>query len=173
MAGTILHRLTPEEQKAIEDAVVDYLIRRALEKKIATKPEDLVVRDILPGTDLNGLSGEVWVQSLSAFQYVSVYSGKNPDTKIFAVFGAKFLSPTPKTAVIRFKLGAGGAKIKDIWQVEPAFVEENCAVYTDRPIKYEDDETFVIEFYGKDSGEDNVVLLGKVVEPKGELIMGE
>jgi len=167
-----LHPLKPEEIKTLQETTDAWLTKRAIEKRIVTRPEDLVVRDILPGTDLNGLSGEVWSQVCSAFQYNMCYSGKNPNTKIFAIFGVKNKSSTPRTVALRFKLGAGGASVKDIWQVEQAYLEDNTAVFTKDPIKYEDQETFVIENYGLSSGEDGVILLGRVVEPRGETISG-
>lgn len=168
--GSIIGKLTAGEERAIQADVDAWLIRRAIEKKIATSPEDLVVRDLLPGTDLNGLSGEVWAQSISAFSYNMNYSGKNPDTKIFAIYGGKNKAATPRTTGLKFKLGAGGAKIKEEINIEHANLEDNTAWYLKNPIKYEDDETFVIEFYGDSSGTDGVILLGRVVEPKGERI---
>ena len=170
--GTIIGKLTPVEERAFQEDVDRWLIARAIEKKMATRSEDLVCRDLLPGTDLNGLSGEVWAQSISAFSYKMCYSGKNPDTKIFAIYGGKNKAATPRTTGMKFKLGAGGAKVKDEIQIEHASLEDNTAWYLKSPIKYEDDETFVIEFYGDSSGTDGVVLLGRVVEPKGERIMG-
>jgi hypothetical protein len=172
MVGTLLYPLKPEEIKSLQDATDSYLINRAIETKIATSPSDLIVRDLLPGTDLNGTSGEVWVQVCSAYQYNTAYSGKNPSTKMFAIFGVKNKNATPRTAALRFKVGAGGAKVKDIWQIEQAYLESNTAVFTSDPIKYEKQETFVIENYGVTSGEDGVILLGRVVEPRNETITG-
>jgi hypothetical protein len=170
-AGTVLYKLTEAELKSLVEATDQYLIQKALEKKVGASPDDLVVRDILPGTDLNNMSGEVWNQHLSAYLWTMNYSGKNPDTKIFGIFGYKNKSANPHTVAIRFKVGAGGAKIKDIWHVEQAQTEENTAVYSKNTIIYMDDETFVIEFYGDaNTTDERGILLGRVVEPKGEII---
>lgn len=167
-----MYALRPEEVRALQETTDAWLIRRAIDMKIATKPDDLVVRDVLPGIDLNGLSGEVWAQACTAFSYAMCYSGHVPDTKIFALFGVKNKYATPRTAAVKFKIGAGGAHTKDIWQVEHGMLEENTAVFTRDPIKYEKGETFVIENYGISTGGDGVILLGRVCEPRGETIMG-
>lgn len=170
-AGTMLYKVTEAEQRAIAENTDDLLIQKALEKKIASNPEDLVVRDILPNTDLNNRSGEVWNQHLSAFSWCMNYSGKNTDTKIIGLFGVKNKSANPRTAGIKFKVGAGGAKTKDLWQVEQAWTEENTALYSKNTVVYMPDDTFVIEFYGDANVTDErCVLLGRVVEPKGEQI---
>lgn len=171
-AGTQLYGLRPEEVRALQETTDAWLIRRAVEKKIATKPGDLLVRDLLPSTDLNGLSGEVWAQACTAYTYAMCYSGNNPDTKIFALIGVKNKYATPRTAALRFKAGAGGAVVKDIWQIEQGMLEENTAVFTKDPIKYENAETFVIENYGISTGNDGVIFLGRVCEPRGETIVG-
>lgn len=174
LPGTILYKLTEAQQQGIVESVDQELIQRAIAKKIAQSASELVVRDILPGTDLNNRSGEVWNQFLSAFNWCMNYSGKMPDSKIIAIFGAKNKSPNPRSTGIKFLVGAGGAKVKDIWQTEQGYTEENTAVYSKSNIFYMPDETFVIQFYGDANVTDErCILLGRVVEPKGEQIAGD
>ncbi|MHA1833676.1 MAG: hypothetical protein ACTSV7_06755 [Candidatus Baldrarchaeia archaeon] len=171
MPGTLL-KLSPEEIRAIEQEVEEILIKKALEQKIATRREDVVVRDILPATDFNW-SYEYWQESVSASGYATTVSVSLPDTKIVLFYGAKNLNPNPKTAAIKFLVGKGGTKVKDIWQIEHAYTEENAAVYSRDYVIYNKSEHITIQQYGRGTaGTDNLILLGKVAEPRGETIAG-
>jgi len=192
--GTLL-ALTTEGIMQLERDVVAELKRRALDQNIAASEAELVVRDILPATDLNA-AYEEWTQSglIAGGAYTTVYSGRLRDTKIFAVYGVCNETPTatsgvayktkesagvsgasPCTVAIRFGLGVGPAKIKDIWHVQKMYEKDEQSVFCDVPVIYNKEEVFQIAFYGRRSvsgGMDAIILHGKVCEPKGEVILG-
>jgi len=141
-----------------------FLVRKAVEKKIVSKEEDARVRDLMP-SDLGGISGEVWVQRLSGGSWHMVYSGKNPDNRIFVIYGVRALSAVPNTVGIKFRTPTD---VKDVWATEPGFSDpEDPVVIGNNRIVYENNETFIIEMYGKEAREDYVAFLGRVVEPAG------
>jgi len=191
--GTLGYTPTTEEKKAIETDVVTELKRRAIAQKIVASEADLVVRDILPETDL-GLTSEEWIQSGVAGIYTLVISGRNPENKVWGIYGVKNEHVTavsgpvkpsaanlsgghaaiPPVIAIKWGLGAGAAKVKDIWHLQRMYVQ-NDEVYTDQPVIYNKKELFTIYMLARvnASGADgHLILLGKVAEPKGETIMG-
>lgn len=171
MPGT-LQKLTEEEIVTLEQELEQLLIKKAIEQGIVTKAEDAVVRDILPATDFNW-NYEYWVENVSASGWAITVSVSLPDDKIIAFYGVKNLNPNPKTAAVKFQLGKGGTKVKDIWQIEHAYTEDNTAVYSRDFIIYNKSEHITISQYGRGTaGTDNLIFLGKVVEPKGDTIVG-
>lgn len=192
--GTLGYTPTTEEKKAIESDVIAELKRRAIAQKIVASEADLVVRDILPETDL-GLTSEEWIESGVAGTYTLVISGRNPENKVWGIYGVKnehvtavsgavkpnlmavsgaAVAMIPPVLAVKWGLGAGAAKVKDIWHIQRMYVQ-NDEVYTDQPVIYNKKELFSIYMLARvnTSGADgHLILLGKVAEPKGETIMG-
>lgn len=192
--GTLVE-LSVQEIRALEDAVENELKRIAVQDGIAPSEAELVVRDILPETDLNAVSGEVWVTHTSAYAWNTVFSGENPENKAFAIYGVttaietmisgaslRFIGANvsgypaskvlPSVVAIKFGLGAGPAKIKDIWHIQHMYTKDPPRVFSKSPVVYRKKEKFTIQVYGTQSMADHIVLLGKVVEPKGQTILG-
>ena len=192
--GTLGYTPTTEEIKSIEFDLIAELKRRAIAQKIVASEADLVIRDILPETDL-GLTSEEWIESGVGGTWTLVISGRNPENKLWGVYGVKnehatavsgavkpvisFVSGNeygivPPVIAIKWGLGAGAAKVKDIWHIQRMYVQ-NDEVYTDQPVIYNKKELFSIYMLARvnASGADgHLILLGKVAEPKGETIMG-
>ncbi|RLJ08585.1 MAG: hypothetical protein DRP12_00020 [Candidatus Aenigmatarchaeota archaeon] len=165
-------KFTLEQARALEEKLKEELIRRAIEQKVITSREEAVIRDIIPDVDL-GATRNVWEQTLAtADAYNDVYSVTLPDKKVIGFYGFKTKASTPVVTAVKFALGTGGAKVKDIWQVETAHTELNAEARAIVPIIYNKSETVTISMYnsGSAGATDNVILLGFVVEPKGELV---
>lgn len=166
--GTIQGPITPERITRVTDAVVSQLLAIAQQHNFA----EPIIRDILPNTDLNALSGEIWQQDVSVLGFATNYSGVNTDDRAFVIFGGRFKAASPRTTAIRFFDGVGRTRIKDIWQVEQGEVDQDL-IFLAEPnsiIEYLPSAGFNIDFFAKTEGIDNVILLGKVVEPKGKTI---
>lgn len=165
---------TKAEALRIERAVVAKLLEYARRKGIA----DPIIRDLIPNTDLLGAgevgSGNIWQQTIeSAMQYATVYSGTNDNDRAFAIFKVGNKRGAPLTTSIRFFHGTGRTALKDIWQVEQAWVNKDVEAYADPEhiIFYGVSDGYNIDFLAPLSGEtDNVILGGKVVEPRGKII---
>jgi hypothetical protein len=189
----LLTRLSPEKIEALEKAVEAELLRRALTQKVVGAVEDAIVRDLLP-SDLNSISGEDWVEAISAASYNTVFSGQlsTPD-RLIAVYGVgdnfkASVSGANDTAVghaiglgrtLKFGVGAGPAKIKDIWDLGKIRSDLNITeAFADRPVIYNKGDKFTIQMRG-DGGTaaaatmDHVVLFGKICEPRGTTIQGQ
>jgi hypothetical protein len=191
--------MTIEEQKFIERKLAYELKRRAIEQGIARTMEELVVRDIFPVNDL-GQGCNEWTQSgvIPSCAWGLVYSGRVDDDKVIGFIGVKDETPTaysggvpqktlytqtaglsgyggaarPATA-IKFMLG--DAKIKDQWMIQHIYVQNPPEAFTFSPVIYNKSELYRIYMYGRTghSGQpSNLILRGKVCEPKGKLIMG-
>ncbi len=156
-------------------AVVEYeaaVTRRLFEIAQQFNIDSPVVRDILPQTDLNALSGEFWQQDVSTLGYAMNYSGTLENDKAVVIFGAKQAGSTQRSTVIRFYDGVGRVSVKDLWNIE-ADSPKDPPISLAEPnslIAYLPSSGFNIDFYGKLAGRDRVILLGKTVEPRGRQI---
>jgi len=164
---------TDAQAQAIEDAVKAQLLAYARSKGF----HDPIVRDLLPNEDLKGGnmigSGNLWQQSVSTMTYVTVYSGENPDDRAFAIFMVANKAPNPQVVSIRFWDGTGRTALKDIWQVEGVWLKEKPVAYCDLAhiIFYPESKGYNIDLMAGLRGDvDNVILGGKVVEPRGKTI---
>lgn len=162
-----------EEAAPIEQAIMAKLLDYARRHNIS----DPIIRDLLPNEDLKGAgevgSGNIWQQDLSACQYHTVYSGVNDKDRAFAIFKVANTKSAPLTAAIRFHDGVGRTRVLDIWQVEHAWLNEDREGYAEAEdaIFYGVEKGYNIDFLaGASSGMDNVILGGKVVEPRGKTV---
>lgn len=165
-------KMSIEEIRSLEAAVENKLIEIALAKKVAGSAGDLVVRDFLPLTDFK-LTNEEWKEAVSAYGYATVVSNiKLDDDQVCAFIGVKNKAANPLSLLARFRLGAGGAKIKDIWNLESTHTMEEVEGYAASPVIYQPSETMMVDLYGKVAGTDYVVFLGKMCEPRGKTVVG-
>jgi len=170
MPGTTI-ALSEAEARAISAAVDQQLIERANAQKIP----DPIVRDILPKTDLV-FTNEVWEEILAgANAYNQVVTALDlKSKKLIAFMGVKNRAAAPVTTAVKFTLGSGDAKVKDIWEIEAAEdpVMGNKALYVQNPVIYNSTDIFSIYFYARAAATDNLILLGRVCESRGETIVG-
>jgi hypothetical protein len=151
----------------------DKLVAKALEKKIATKAEELAVRDILPDVDL-GYSARKWeTGTLPALAFSPVVNRRLEDTKVIGFVGVRDLKGgigTGITSVIRFKVGPGAAKVRKVFEIQGIESGEEKEGYFEEDIIYENGQHIGIDFHNVTTGVSNLQLIGFVVEPKGELV---
>jgi len=158
--------LTVEEIMEIETATVEKLLEIAA-KQTGIAKEELVVREIMPKTDL-GLTNEEWKIS-----YTAAYTEERkvnitlPKNKFIAFFGATNLSAVPKTLYVGF---ATPAKRVDNWHFSKIYSYNNPVGYAKEPVIFVGGKTMHLWFYGNATGDDLPELKGIVVEPLGELV---
>lgn len=172
MAGISLH-LSPAQIQALQEQLETELEKRAVSQGVVDNVKDLVVRDILPYSDL-GFTDEYWAVTLSS---ATAWNTVGTDTyldgkKVIGFIGVRILSAKPLGKLFKFSLG--DAKIKDIWNIEQLQVSDGIIEgYTKEPVIYNSkDKTNIDEWCGPTTGVDTLVLLGKVAEPAGTLLMG-
>jgi len=132
---------------------------------------EVLVRDILPTSDLGVGTNEEWkFTGLVAGNNANAVSKTLPDDTAIAFYGVRFLSPTPKITAIRFK--EGDAKIKMVFQLQAGYTEEEKEVIFEEPIFYEPTSSIKIDVISASAGDDSVMLLGVLAERKGKTAIG-
>lgn len=189
MAGSRLISLD-QEKKVIESALIGELAQRAVRQGVVDNPAEVVVRDILPLTDLgSGTTGatsatggyrtEDWSVNLSSVQqdastassagaYNTVINVNLNKEKVVGFVGVQ-QEDQRNVVAIRWSLGSG-AKIKDIWQI--GHVAENGVMYAENPIIYNSTNVAKVEYYINSKTGVRLILLGKTSEAKGDTILG-
>lgn len=190
MAGQILIPLE-SDKKRYENALVQELTKRAVSQGVVDSAMELVVRDILPLTDLGG-AGTTTGQSSATYGYRKEYwsadfrtsdaNGTAVSTpgyvtaiqvdlnkqKVVGILGVR-IRGEPNVAAMKYSLGSG-AKIKDIWQLEGVGVDETY--WAENPAIYNSTNVMKVEYYLAAGAAVQHVLVGKSAEAKGDTILG-
>ena len=161
----------PVDELKVEDLIT---LRKtsldALRTAIASEErpvEQFIVRDILPKTDL-GLSNEEWKITYSnAYTWETKIDIALPSDKFLVIYGISIPSPTPKTLAIKFWRDVSPICVVDL---EKVYAYKQPIVYLPQPIVWKQKQIVKVEFYGKATGDDYVVLLGFVAEKIGVTI---
>lgn len=171
MVSVTLAPKTPEEKRAIEDAITQELIQRGVKKGIIKSAEEAYVRDIFVTLDL-GESTESWEKEFTSTGWQARFSDvKVDDNKIIAFYGVQIQQTTKIVTAVRFKRGKGGtAKTVGMWHLEHLYGKEEQEGISDQVIIYENGEYINIDFYIKETGTAKVILLGKTLEPVGTTV---
>lgn len=189
MAGQILIPLE-SDKKRYENALVQELTKRAVSQGVVDSAQELVVRDILPLTDLGGTGNtgatsatyayrkDYWSADFKTYDqagtaisvpgYVTAISIDLNKQKIIGVLGIKARGEQ-NVAAVKYSLGSG-AKIKDIWQIEGVDVGETY--WAENPAIYNCTNTMKVEYYLAAGCAVQHVLVGKTAEAKGDTILG-
>jgi len=192
MAGSRLVSLA-QEKKQIEGALIGELAQRAVRQGVVDNPAEVVVRDLLPLTDLGGATtgstsetaatggyrSEDWSVNLTTYArgsstasvagaYNTVINCNMNKEKVVGFMGVQ-QEDQRNVVAIRWSLGSG-AKIKDIWQV--GHVEEGGVMYAENPIIYNSTNVAKVEYYVNSLTSVRMILLGKAAEAKGDTILG-
>lgn len=189
MAGSRMLALDGEK-KSIESALIGELGQRAVRQGVVDSPTEVVVRDILPLTDLGsgttnatsasaGYRSEDWSVNLTTYQqdgstasskgaYNTVVNCNMNKEKVIGFMGVQ-QEDQRNVVAIRWSLGSG-AKIKDIWQI--GHVEEGGTMYAENPIIYNSTNVAKVEYYINSTTQVRLILLGKTAEAKGDTILG-
>lgn len=184
MAGLINAALLDKSDvMAIEQALENELVNRAVAAGLAETPDGIVVRDIRPSEDFGTsyFSNDTWVwhASIGGNAWVKGIE-KDLDNDFcvgfYGVIGPR--SSTTKTVGIKFMLRE--SLIKDIWHIEHCRVPEAASVdmvfgIARNPVVYNPNDTVVVYLYGTGTATadtETIVLLGKVAEAVGRTMHG-
>ncbi len=172
MAGSTFE-FTAQSLEMLKEQIRAVALQKAVEEKVVARPEDAVVRELLP-TDL-GAPEDAWVQTLNTAGYNTIYNVDLDDKKVVTIYGVIVPNDTIATAL---KFNLGNSKVIDIWQIEKAKYLKNPVLLADKPIYYSKSASIKIEAFvpSETTAEatfpvtDRIILLGVVVEPKGKTI---
>jgi len=158
------------EIAAIKQQVMDALFSVATRMTGLTK-EQLVIRNILPSTDL-GLANEYWeTPALTANDWTNYFTKQLDNQQFIVFYGVANLSPDPKVTALRFKVGSGaGTKTLDVVQLEELYTNtERTDGFFKRPIIYKERQYVNVDVYSKAAGTEPLMLRGFVIEPAGRI----
>ena len=170
MCGFVIptHELDIGDVVSIKQQVIDALLRVATRMTGLDKGQ-LVVRNILPATDL-GLPSEHWeTPALTANDWTNYFTKQLDEQQFVAFYGVTNLSPDPKVTALRFKVGQGaGTKTLDVIQLEELYSNTmKTEGYFKKPILYKQRQYVNVDVYATAAGTEPLVLRGFVVEPAG------
>ena len=155
---------------SIKQQVIDALMSIAT-RMTGLTPEQLVVRNILPSTDL-GLTNEYWeTPSLTANDWTNYFTKQLDEQQFVVFYGVANLSPDPKVTALRFKVGSGaGTKTLDVVQLEELYTNtDRTDGFFKRPIIYKERQYSNVDVYAKVTGTEPLMLRGFVIEPAGRI----
>jgi hypothetical protein len=154
------NELTLTDIKMFRSAAVESGITRALALGLARTRDELVVRYLLPGTDLGITTGWALEQYrnpvIAAAGWGSPFdTGALPafaptlaNSKVAVFFKFADYSANPSVSAIRFRVGGTGATTKGVFQLQ---LETNAKlepdVYFTEPVVYDPQDVVYIEFY--------------------------
>lgn len=170
--------MTQAEIYSLEQRIQESLIKMALQADLASDRSELVIRDILPFTDLAGaLGNEHWTN-----QIICVANGWQaaPDfnirlagiqaNRVMAFYKVFNRSVNPTISLARFQLAQTG--VLAVLQLEELWAEQEQVGFFG-PIFYNDNETVRIDYYANAAtaaGGEQIGLPAMVCEPYGEVI---
>jgi hypothetical protein len=195
LQGGVYTGFTTIDVRSLEDAVVKYGVAQALLDGLATTEEGLAVRDILVDKDFEDKNGNAigkrdWIQPWSgnwlntdAQTETQVYqTNKDVDNtqKVLCIYGVRAtnigpgdVSTTLNVSSLIFKRSS--VKTIDIWQIEVLDSVPDRVVYARTPLLYKKGDNARIDFMpktGVSGTTDNLILLGKTIEPLGKEVTG-
>jgi len=150
-----------QEYKERAIALLQTLIR-----KKGKRPEDFVIRDVLPQTDL-GLTHEEWMHTYSSAYTEEEYFTKDlGDDRFIVTYGYANASTLPKTLYMKMSRGSVPIKV-----IHTQFVNmQEFPVLFFEPEGWMEGEKITVTLYGDSTGDDKVVLLSLFAEPSNETI---
>lgn len=167
------------------DALTQLRSRAITVKHLAGNPSELVIRDILPMTDLGlspvgvGVADNYWVVDIAAatgaaarINWINIALAVN---RMLVIYGGAALSASPMIATLFFQSGPGGATVKGVVQLEACYAMLEPAYYLAKACLWDPQETVFISFVPRlnaAADTDRHVLRGAIAEPLGEFLSG-
>ena len=184
--------MSPQQSAKLENYAINVGIQTAMQQGLAPTYAGLVVRDIIPSQDFidqngSGITRYEWRQPVSGG-----YTTQNANTtiyktsqdvrsqqKVYVFWGARYVNMGPArisgildSAAITWTNPSATA-IYDVWQTEA--LDIHSELYTKFPIVYGTKDPLRLDFWIKNGGSgtfDNIQLLGKIIEPRGQFLQG-
>lgn len=178
-----------EDMMNLELKSVDAAVRLAKAVNLGRESKHLIVRELLPDKDFvdqngNAISGRGWRQPWSGNyttieQDVPIYKiNRSVDyhNKVYCFWGMRYIGrgmadPDAVTDISSITI-KDSVNTYDIWPTESLDVHREMHAF--KPILIKNYTEFTINVRPKNSGGfDNIMLLGRIVEPRGETIVGK
>lgn len=168
------------------DAVNQLAERATTVKRIVGNRKELVIRQILPNTDLGvlaaggGAAGNRWLVDVALaaadpaarVAWINIALAQN---RMLVIYGGAALSAIPAVAALFFQSGPGGATVRAIAQLEDCYAMLETAYYLTKAALWDPQETVFISIVPRivaAADTDFHLLKGYIAEPVGEFISG-
>jgi len=178
--------LSLDERRRMRLDALTQLRNRAINvKRIAGSASELVIRDIIPMTDLGiapagvGAADNYWVVDIAAavpaaarINWIKIALAVN---RMLVIYGGAALSANPMISTLFFQSGPGGATVKGVVELEAMYAMLETAYYLAKGCLWDPQETVFISFLPRitvAADTDRHVLRGAIAEPLGEFLSG-
>lgn len=189
--GGLRSHILPEEIVRLEKQGIQMALAEARNAAIAPDIAGLAVRDFQVGNDFQDGNNQTiqmkhWRQPWSGgysntsgeFEVYRTNKDVDYDKKVIGIWGVRYINTGPgrlgnvvNTSVITFKDSAGNTY--DTWQVEGLDIQKELYAFT--PIIFGSTRQLRIFHYpkvGESGSTDNIQLIGKVIERRGDVVNG-
>jgi len=178
--------LSLDERRRMRLDALNQLKSRAIPvKRLAGTPQELVIRDILPNTDLGiaavgaGAAANRWVVDVALavdpaarVTWINVALAQN---RMLVIYGGAALSAIPAIATIFFQSGPGGATVRALAELESCYAMLETAYYLSKAALWDPQETVFISVVARATVAADIDLhlfRGAIAEPLGEFLSG-
>ena len=163
-----LSELAAGQVGIIRNEVIRAIVAQAsFEAKVPTNR--LVVRDILPATDLD-YGAEEWGETTGGTVnvYETMTTGTMATDRWMAIFGVKLVEGAGSASALKFNVGGGD---RFIWQIQSLSKEDDYVGYCSSPVIITQNSPYTISRYVRAiNNAFSCILRGVVVETRGKLI---
>lgn len=167
--------LSLDERRGMRANTDDVLVASALELAIRTNPDDLILRDTLPFTDLALAAQEDWLIAgagvvATELQY---FSSALAVDRCIGFYGLSYESVPPSISRVRFTLGAASAQIRGSYQIEKLNSRLETAGYFSEAVVFTRQETariLVMPRLAFAANTQRLALDSRTVEPIGAVV---
>jgi hypothetical protein len=166
--------LSIEDRRRFREDALTSLQHRAINvKRIGNNPDEIVIRDIIPDTDL-GLGQRWWITAALVAGVVSNYiNAALAAFRAVVFYGVNVESAAPACSHIYFRSGPAGATTRGLANLECLYTPMESDGYLSKAVLYDPQETVFIQLWPRiASAGERVILRGAVAEPLGEAISG-
>jgi hypothetical protein len=180
-----IKQLTPEMIDSLVEDIQRDLVKKAMAARPQVRPQDWIVRQVLPWTDLGitsagqaGATTDYWgCTTLVASTLLTYVNHRLDDNEFVALYGVNIRDVNPCVVKMLFQTGAGASTVAN-WNVEHLYGQEVPEGVTPEYLYYGGGSTCQIQLLpdsvgkavGADAIADHVVLLGLIAKPAGEVV---
>lgn len=182
----LIRQATPEMIDQLYESVGADLVRKAIAARPAVKPQDWIVRQLLPWTDLRvvlagqaGVNTDFWgTGALVASTPVTYVNRVLPDNQFVGILGFNVRDITPCAIKLLFQTGVGASTLANV-NIEQIFGDAQApeALFPEY-LYYGGGSTVFIQVIpdaigkaaGTDGVGDHIILLGLIAGPAGEIL---
>jgi hypothetical protein len=151
------------------------LMENALRLKVRDAPEDLIIRDPLPNTDLGLAAQEDWLIAGAGVVAVELqyFNPALATTRVLGFYGVSVESAPPSISRVRLTQGAASTTVKGVFQLEPLYSRLETAGYFSESVIFPPNQVvrvMVMPRLAFAVNTERLAFLARIVEPIGDVV---